>query len=115
MGVRQYRSKQKQALDLYCKSYDGCVPEYRFHPTRRWRFDWAWPKVLVAVEYEGLLNTPKSRHTTVQGFSNDCEKYNAAALLGWRVIRITALHVKDGIAFDWITEALKGKQLRERA
>ena len=21
----------------------GPVPEYRFHPTRRWRFDYAWP------------------------------------------------------------------------
>jgi hypothetical protein len=26
------------------------VTEYRFHPTRRWRMDFAWPAHQVAVE-----------------------------------------------------------------
>jgi hypothetical protein len=34
----------------------------------------------------------KSRHTSVTGFTNDCEKYNAAQLLGWKVLRYTVLN-----------------------
>lgn len=29
------------------------VREHRFHPTRRWRFDFAWPDEKVALEVEG--------------------------------------------------------------
>ena len=36
---------------------DGPKPEpeleYRFHPFRKWRFDFAWPEQKVAVEMEG--------------------------------------------------------------
>jgi very-short-patch-repair endonuclease len=63
--------------------------EYRFHPTRRWRFDFAWPAEKLAVEIEG-----RGRHQTFIGFRNDCEKYNAALLLGWRVLRFPAADVK---------------------
>ncbi len=28
-------------------------PEYRFHPTRLWRFDYAWPQERLAVEFDG--------------------------------------------------------------
>lgn len=64
--------------------------EYKFHPERKWRFDFAIPSKKIAIEYEGLMSD-KSRHTTVQGFSNDSEKYNQAQLLGWKVLRYTAL------------------------
>lgn len=80
--------------------------EHRFHPTRRWRFDYAWPKPKVALEYEGTGGA-KSRHMTFTGYANDCEKYNEAAILGWRVIRVTVGMVKDGRAIDQITRALK--------
>lgn len=67
--------------------------EYSFHPTRNWRFDWAIPSLRVAIEYEGVISE-KSRHTTLSGFSNDAEKYNEAAALGWKLIRLTALNYK---------------------
>lgn len=63
--------------------------EYRFHPTRKWRFDFAIPSMMVAIEYEGI-HSAKSRHTTVTGYSKDTEKYNAATILGWKVLRYTA-------------------------
>jgi hypothetical protein len=72
-------------------SYPQFIQEHRFCE-RRWRFDYAWPKGLVAVEYEGLGNTP-GRHQRITGYSNDCEKYNAAQLLGWTVLRFTAMHL----------------------
>ena len=65
--------------------------EHRFHPVRRWHFDWAMPDKKVAVEYEGVGGRGKSRHTTLKGYTNDCEKYNAAAVLGWIVLRYTVL------------------------
>lgn len=61
--------------------------EFRFDLTRRWRFDWAWPAYLVALETEGGVWT-RGRHTRGIGFVRDMEKYNAAALAGWRVLRV---------------------------
>ena len=63
-------------------------PEFRFHPSRRWRFDYAWPDHHVALEVEGAVWT-QGRHTRGSGFLADIEKYNAAAALGWRIIRCT--------------------------
>jgi hypothetical protein len=48
------------------------------------------------------------------GFSADCEKYNEAALLGWRLIRVTGDHIENGAAIDWIRRALS-EQGAERA
>ena len=73
------------------------VAEYRFAPPRRWRFDFAWPGVAVAVEIEGGVWSG-GRHTTGAGFTADCEKYNRAVLLGWRVLRFTSRHLEDGSA-----------------
>lgn len=63
-----------------------CVKEYKFHPTRRWRFDYAIPEHKIALEVEGGVWTG-GRHTSPKGFLNDMEKYNTATLMGWRVFR----------------------------
>jgi hypothetical protein len=70
------------------------VSELVFHPARKFRFDWAIPDLKVAIEYEGLFSE-KSGHTTVKGYTKDCIKYNLAALLGWKVLRYTALNYKE--------------------
>jgi len=62
--------------------------EYRFAPPRRWRFDFAWPDAMVAVECEGGTWS-RGRHVRGGGFERDCAKYNAAALAGWTVVRLT--------------------------
>lgn len=64
------------------------LTEHRFHPDRKWRFDYAWPDAKVALEVEGGVWTG-GRHTSSSGFLKDIEKYNAAARLGWRVLRCT--------------------------
>jgi hypothetical protein len=76
--------------------------EYKFHPTRKWRFDFAWPNQMIAVEVEG-----RGRHQSFGGFEADAEKYNSAALLGWRVFRYTPAMVKSGSAINEIMEALR--------
>ena len=65
-----------------------CVKEYKFHPVRKWRFDYALPAYKIALEVEGGVWT-QGRHTRPKGFLGDVEKYNTAALLGWRVFRCT--------------------------
>ena len=64
------------------------VPEHnhKFHPTRRWKIDYAWPDVRLAVEIEGGIWS-KSRHAIGQGFVNDIEKYNAVVEAGWALLR----------------------------
>ena len=84
------------------------VREHQGIPGHRFRFDRAWPELRVALEYDGLQWAGgKSRHTSVLGFTRDCEKLNLAMLAGWRVLRVTAPHVASGQAIRWIEEALK--------
>lgn len=82
------------------------TPEYRFHPVRKWRFDFAWPDQKVAVEYEGATWIA-GRHTRGSGFAKDCEKYNTAATMGWRVLRFTAEMVKSGEAITTIQKMFR--------
>lgn len=81
------------------------VAEYRFTPFRKWRFDFCFPAAYVAAEVEGGT-WGRSRHTTGAGFQKDCEKYNAATLMGWRVLRFTSRMVKDGTAVAQIVQML---------
>lgn len=83
------------------------VREHRFHPTRKWRLDFAWPARQIAVEIHGGIWTG-GRHTTGKGFSEDCVKLAEAALLGWRVIPVTGDMVKDGRALRYAELALEG-------
>ena len=63
------------------------VKEYRFYPTRHWRFDYAWPDLKIAAEIEGGAWI-QGRHTRGSGFVKDLEKYNMATMEGWSVLRI---------------------------
>lgn len=63
------------------------VREHRFHPVRRWRFDYAWPAEKVALEVDGGVWTG-GRHTRGAGFIKDMEKLNEAVVAGWRVVRV---------------------------
>lgn len=62
--------------------------EYRFHPVRKWRFDFAFPDHKIAIECEGAVWV-SGRHTRGAGFIKDSEKYNEAAIMGWRVLKYT--------------------------
>lgn len=82
------------------------VREHRFHETRRWRFDFAWVDKKIALEVEGGIWTG-GRHTRGKAFNADCEKYNEALLMGWKVLRVTETHVRTGEAIEWAERALK--------
>ncbi|MGY6272420.1 hypothetical protein ACXIUT_22260 [Achromobacter denitrificans] len=80
--------------------------EYRFALPRMWRFDFAWPEQRFAVEIEGGVWT-NGRHTRGSGFVADTEKYNAAALAGWKVLRFTEKSVRDGSAVELVAQVLR--------
>ena len=97
------------ALQLRATGVEGWVREHRFHPTRRWRFDFAWLDQMVAVEIQG--GGRAGRHTRHLGFSQDCEKLSVAASMGWRVLPVTTAQVKAGNALLWLEEAIGGPSL----
>lgn len=86
---------------LMAERISGWDKEYKFHPTRKWRFDFAWPLEKFAVEIEGGVWSG-GRHTRGKGFIEDCIKYNEAVMLGWRVIRVTTEMVENGEAMAYI-------------
>jgi very-short-patch-repair endonuclease len=83
-------------LELKSKGIEF-VKEYRFHSTRRFRFDIAILEHRIAVEYEGIFSA-KSRHTSIKGYTKDCEKYNLATVNGWRVLRYTAKNYGQAVS-----------------
>jgi len=80
--------------------------EYRFHPERKWRFDFAFIEQKIAVEIEGNAWNVRGggRHMR----DTDLDKYNQAALLGWRVFRFSPsmLNKNPEECIDLILEAL---------
>jgi len=96
------KSDLEEAFLFYMNALDLPEPnrEWRFHPVRRWRFDFAWPDRMVAVECEGGTWSG-GRHVRGGGFEADCWKYNAAAVLGWKVLRVTG-GMLDGDALGFL-------------
>lgn len=61
---------------------------------RMWRFDFAWPAYRVAVELEGGVFVGGGHNRGVI-YTSNCRKYNAATILGWRVLRFTIKDIED--------------------
>lgn len=87
------------------------VPEYPFHKTRQWRFDWAWLAEHIALEIEGGAFV-QGRHTRGRGFENDLVKYAEAAIDGWTVLRVTPDMVSDGRALGWLERLIASRAAR---
>jgi very-short-patch-repair endonuclease len=81
------------------------VPEFRFHPIRRWRIDFAFPAQKVGLEVDGGIWTA-GRHTRGAGWSKDTEKLNTLAAMGWRMLRCTPTQLADGSILPLLAQAL---------
>jgi very-short-patch-repair endonuclease len=101
-------SDAEELLAVHLRGIKAPTPEreHRFHPIRKWRFDFAWPAHKFAVEVEGGGWT-NGRHTRGSGFESDLEKYQAAMLLGWTVYRCSPGMVKSGDAVGVIERMLQ--------
>ena len=60
--------------------------EYRFFPKRKWKIDYFFEDVGLAVEIEGGV-WKNGRHNRASGFVKDIEKYNAITELGYYLLR----------------------------
>ncbi len=80
--------------------------EYKFHAERNWRADFWITGTKILVEVEGGIWSG-GRHTRGKGFIADMEKYNAAAVMGFKVLRFDTQQVKSGLAIRQI-EGLVG-------
>ena len=102
------KTQIRDVFTVICKTDLGveCVKEYKFHPDRRWRFDYAFPEYKIALEVEGGVWT-QGRHTRAQGFLGDIEKYNTATLMGWRVFRTTPTDLYRTATVNLLKAAIK--------
>lgn len=98
--MKVHKQKHNPALvTAFFASYGIPDPEfeYRFHPTRKWRFDIAWDEVAITVGEAMGYRSIQKVYLEVQGgiwisgghnrgaqMKKDWEKYNAATELGWR-------------------------------
>lgn len=93
-------------VDAFFKSYGIPIPERElvFHPTRKWRFDYAWEDTAamnlsitntsgerircaggVALECQGGIFI-QGRHSRGAALLKEWEKLNTAAEMNWRII-----------------------------
>lgn len=87
--------------------------EYRFAPPRRWRFDYAWPEYMIALEVEGGVFVG-GRHTRGAGFVKDMEKYNEATARGWRVFRTTPRELLTNATAELMSRCMGAASAAER-
>ena len=86
---------------------DQFVREYRFHPERMWRFDFAAKQEKLAIEISGF-----GRHHTYRGAAGDWKKINEAQKLGWAVLQFTTAQVRTGEAVNEVIEWLNTRKTR---
>lgn len=98
------RSKLEIALlaQIEAESLPKPHCEYRWHPTRKWRLDFAWPQEgrSVGVEVQGMVHRIKAR------FKADIEKRAELLLAGWRVLEVDGDSIRDGRALAWVKRLL---------
>jgi hypothetical protein len=109
-----FRRRQTRGLPLPLQMHAAGLPtpetEVPVVPSRRWAFDFAWRHWQIALEVEGGVFS-SGRHTRGVGYTEDCEKYNRAAIEGWLVIRATTEMVDDGRAIDALRQAFAARGL----
>jgi very-short-patch-repair endonuclease len=135
VGRKSKRSKGKDwsgmlLTQLLAAGLPEPEKEYTFHPKRRWRLDYAWVEIGLAVEVDGGIHgrpvkchrckqevkrrlkdgrmvtvREGGRHNTGNGFEADREKWAEAVIHGWHIVGVTSGMIEDGRALDLITRA----------
>jgi very-short-patch-repair endonuclease len=110
------KKKKKPQNDFFCALVRSdlkleIVTEHRFHPTRRWRFDYAILDHKIAIEKDGgVWLKGGGAHSRPQNILRDMEKLTQAALLGWTVIRRTPDQLSSRETLDMIQQAVELKK-----
>lgn len=111
------KNKKKPQNDFFCALVRSdlkleIVKELRFHPTRRWRFDYAIPEYKIAIECDGgVWMKGGGAHSRPQNILRDMEKLTQASLLGWTVIRRTPEQLKTIETLEMIKQVVELKKV----
>ena len=92
--IRRY-AKFEEAL-LASSTMFGWGPiefEFKFHPVRKWRADYAFPSAKLLMEVEGGFFSG-GRHSRGGGAVKDMEKYNMAEIMGYHILRFIPSQVE---------------------
>jgi very-short-patch-repair endonuclease len=108
MGEAAMRTTPAQTLAFSLRwAHIEFIPEFRFHPRRKWRADFYIPAGKILLEVDGGTWLPGGgRHNRGQGYENDCEKLNEATALGFFVLRVTPRQIQNGKALEWVQHVL---------
>lgn len=85
------------------------LPErnYRFHLSRRWEIDFAWPIQKIGIEIDGgIWMKGGGAHSRPANIERDMEKHNAATLSGWKILRVQPQHIHSGEAMELLHRML---------
>jgi len=84
--------------------------EVRFHPVRRWRFDFVLTDYRIAVEICGSIWKGRAGgHSSGFGLQRDFDKRNAGVMLGYRILTFSSRDVLYGRAKAFLVEHLGKK------
>lgn len=74
--------------------------EYMPNPKRKWRIDFAYPTLKIAIEVDGAVHRIRER------FHADIEKHAWLVLNGWTLLRVGGREVRSGKAIEWVKALL---------
>ena len=108
--ANEKRAREYEMFRRKLASFTGCEikPEHSFYPGRKWRLDFAIVVLKIGIEIEGGV-WANGRHTRGKGFIDDMEKYNAAATLGWVILRFTPQDLNKLTTFETIKKVVELK------
>lgn len=111
------KEKKYPCKNGYSKIYEQLLggewwAEWPFHPTRKWRFDYACPELKIAIEVDGGIFTG-GRHSGGVGQLRDFEKGNAACAMGWYVFHTAPEDMHDLEFRKLVLEAIKERKMQK--
>lgn len=89
------------ARGIVASPFDSAVREFRFHPTRKFRADFAWLDKKVIMEVDGGLHV-QGGHSRGAAREYDMARDAEAMMLGWKVVRVSTKQFKNGDADRWL-------------
>ena len=92
-------------LQIQARGMPEPLRQHKFHPSRLWRADFAWPAYRVIAEVQGGTYQHMA-HSTGTGIHRDYEKANSAQLMGYIYLQFDREMIEDGSAVDAIRKAI---------
>lgn len=103
MAKQSYLEREFELM-LRTANLSGYEREYKFHPVRKWRIDFAWVLERLAVEVDGGVRTG---HARFDNALREAEKAEALLLAGWTLYRIPGPWIVQRDVRVWRSECIE--------